>query len=388
MPNQTQPPDGDFVTPPAAQSRGVNEPITRPMEPMMVILVAVVLLMLGVLILFASKGLFDGKSSSSVNSLSELRSEVSAKQSDINRQRLAMGKSANFFGTESAEEIAKRLKGDADTLISLSMTYQQMLSEKETDISAKNAENLRLNQLNQTFVAENARLQGDLQRSLVAASETDMLRRDLANLKLQRDALTAELNNLRKNGASNEELAALQRRYDETLRAKEFFEARVKELEGEQSKGKLFASSENELLPAAVELFRNLRELEGRPDSELTTSYSGLGVKLGANVLQTLTYTSGSSGLAPADEQAIAKIAEEMPEGDLLLVIGYASETGNVENNRKLSSDRATGVAEFYSTLKRQGQLVQAVYLGQTSRFSSRIPERNQLCEIWHIRKK
>jgi outer membrane protein OmpA-like peptidoglycan-associated protein len=77
-----------------------------------------------------------------------------------------------------------------------------------------------------------------------------------------------------------------------------------------------------------------------------------------------------------------------VPEGDLVLAIGYASETGNVDSNRELSSARATAAAELFSGIKRPGQLVQAVYLGQTDRFSSRIPERNQIVELWRIRKK
>jgi outer membrane protein OmpA-like peptidoglycan-associated protein len=141
-------------------------------------------------------------------------------------------------------------------------------------------------------------------------------------------------------------------------------------------------------MPAAVELFRSLRELENRPDSDLTTAYSSLGVKLGANVLHTLAFPTGTSALTPDDEEIIARLGAEIPDGDLMLVIGYASETGNVDGNRTLSSDRATAVAKKFSSIKRPGQLVQAVYLGQTDRFSSRIPERNQLCEIWHIRKK
>jgi len=71
-----------------------------------------------------------------------------------------------------------------------------------------------------------------------------------------------------------------------------------------------------------------------------------------------------------------------------VLIIGYASETGNVDANRTLSSDRATAGAELFSSVKRPAQKVQAVYLGQTDRFSSRIPERNQIVEIWRIRKK
>jgi flagellar motor protein MotB len=59
-----------------------------------------------------------------------------------------------------------------------------------------------------------------------------------------------------------------------------------------------------------------------------------------------------------------------------------------VDGNRTLSSDRATGVAELLTTVKTPGQKVQAVYLGQTDRFGSRIPERNQCCEVWHIRAK
>jgi outer membrane protein OmpA-like peptidoglycan-associated protein len=222
----------------------------------------------------------------------------------------------------------------------------------------------------------------------------DLLRRESDNLKAQRDALSAELAKLRDElaargeSASAADYADLQRRFDETLKAKEFFEARVLELEGELSKAKLFASSESELLPAAVELFRSLRKLEGMPDSEISAAYSSLGVSLGANVLHKLSFATGSSTLSPADEELIRNLVSEVPDGDLVLAIGYASETGNVDNNRTLSSDRATAAAQLYSSVKRPTQPVQAVFLGQTDRFSSRIPERNQIVEIWRIRKK
>jgi outer membrane protein OmpA-like peptidoglycan-associated protein len=222
----------------------------------------------------------------------------------------------------------------------------------------------------------------------------DLLRRESENLKAQRDALSAELAKLRDDlaargeGVAADDYADLQRRFDETLKAKEFFEARVVELESELSKARLFASSESELLPAAVELFRSLRKLEGMPDSEVSAAYSSLGVSLGANVLHKLSFATGSSTLTPADEELIRNLVSEVPDGDLVLAIGYASETGNVDNNRTLSSDRATAAAQLYSSVKRPTQLVQAVFLGQTDRFSSRIPERNQIVEIWRIRKK
>jgi len=243
-------------------------------------------------------------------------------------------------------------------------------------------------------VAELEKLRQQLGNALITSSQLDLLRSENETLKTQRDALSSEIAKLRAElsakgeGVAKEEYDELERRLEEALRAKDFFESRVKELEDQLAKARLFASSENELLPAAVELFRSLRKLEGKADSEISTAYSSLGVSLGANVLHTRHCATGSAGLTPADEDRIRAMVAEIPDGDLLCVVGYASETGNVDNNRTLSSDRATAVAQLFSSVKRPTQLVQAVYLGQTDRFSSRIPERNQIVEVWRIRKK
>ncbi|NJR43219.1 MAG: hypothetical protein HC767_11755 [Akkermansiaceae bacterium] len=94
------------------------------------------------------------------------------------------------------------------------------------------------------------------------------------------------------------------------MRAKEFYENRVKELEGSAEQPKLFASSENELLPAAVELFRSLRELENLPDSDVSSAYSGLGVKLGASVMVKLDFATGSSAISQEDQDSITSKME------------------------------------------------------------------------------
>lgn len=322
--------------------------------------------------------------------VSALQAEANALRSEYNRERVAMGLRPVEGDSEAIEEVAGRVKKDADTLVALATSYQRMLAEKDSELTARNAEILRLERLRQSLSAEITRLQGELQRSMVNGSDNELIRRDLADLKAQRDALAAELNEARQknSGVSAEDYADLKRQLEETQRAKEFFEARVQELEGDLSKAKLFASSENELLPAAVELFRSLRKLENLPDSEISSAYSSLAVALGADVLKTLNFATGSSALAAADDEAVRNFVAEIPDGDLLLAIGYASETGSVDSNRTLSSDRATAAAQLISSVKRPGQLTQAVYLGQTDRFSSRIPERNQLVEIWHIRGK
>jgi outer membrane protein OmpA-like peptidoglycan-associated protein len=238
------------------------------------------------------------------------------------------------------------------------------------------------------------RLQNDLQQALLKASEAEVLRGELGSLKSQRDALVAEITNLRAElsnkptGVPTEEYNQAMRRLEEAQRGRDFFQARVAELESQISQAALFAKNDNELLPAAVELFRRLRRLEGKGEAEISSTYSGLGVELGANVLHSFNFATGSSELGAENESILRRFAGEIPDGDLLFIVGYASETGNVDANRTLSSDRATNAAEFYTTIKRPGQIVQGVYLGQTDRFSSTTPERNQIVELWHIRKK
>ena len=365
---------------------------TKPaMPPMMVLALAIVALLV-VLIFINLRGSGSGKASP--DELAELQAEANALRNQLNRERVALGLRPLEGNAESMDDIATRLKKDADTMVALAGSFQNMLVEKDAEITAKNAELIRSEQLRQTLATESARLQGELQRALVGSSEVDLLRREHAAMKSQRDALSAELANVRQElaqkagGVSSEAFADLKRQLEETQRARAFFEARVAELEGELSKAKLFAKSEDELLPAAVELFRRLRKLEGKSDAEISSAYSSLGVELGANVLHTLNFATGSSELNSADRDVLNRLVNEIPDGDLLLIVGYASETGNVDKNSTLSSDRATAAAEFYSSLKRPGQLVQGVYLGQTDRFSSRIPERNQIVELWQIRKK
>ncbi len=363
--------------------------VSKSSLPPAVALAFVIIALLGVLIVMVLKN-SSLRSPSSEADVVALQAEANALRSEYNRERIAMGLRPLEGDSEPIEEVASRVKKDADTLVALATSYQRMLAEKDSELTARNAEILRLERLRQSLSAEITRVQGELQRALVSGSDNELLRRDLADLKAQRDALAAELNEARQknSGVSAEDHADLKRQLEETQRAKEFFEARVRELEGDLSKAKLFASSENELLPAAVELFRSLRQLENQPDSEISSAYSSLAVKLGANVLKTLNFATGSSTLVTADDEALRNLVAEIPDGDLILAIGYASETGNVDSNRTLSSDRATAAAQLISSVKRPEQLTQAVYLGQTDRFSSRIPERNQLVEIWHIRKK
>jgi outer membrane protein OmpA-like peptidoglycan-associated protein len=377
------------------QPEAANAKLAASINPVLILLfmILAMLIVLAVTVLRQSKA--PGGNTSEDPTVAAIKADLQARRSELNRQRIAMGLAPLETGREPVEDIAKRLKADADTLAGISGKFQQMLAEKDAELSARNAETLRLEKLRQDISQENARLQNELQRALIVSAETERLKMMLADAQAQRDAIGRELATLKEEmavlgaGVSEEEFAELQRRYEETLRSKDFYEARAKELEAKMAQADLFADSEAELMPAAVELFRRLRKLEGHKDSDLTTEYSKVGVDLGANVLHAMTFETGKSELSAADMEKLAAIAaSEVPDGDLTLIIGYASETGNLDANQELSSRRATTAAEHFAKLKRPGQLVQAVYLGQTDRFSSRVPERNQICEVWRIRRK
>lgn len=374
-----------------------TKPSTRPaaqLNPVLVLLFMILAMLIVLAVTVVRRG--GGPTGTPDDpTVAAIRADLDARRSELNRQRMAMGLPPLDGGSEPVEEIAKRLKADADTLAGISGKFQQMLADKDAELSARNADTLRLEKLRQDVSLENGRLQSELQRALIASDGNERLKMMLADSQAQREALAREVATLKEElavagaGVSEDDFADLQRRYEEALRAKDFYEARAKELEEASQKADLFAESENELLPAAVELFRRLRKMEGVKDSDLTTEYSRLGVDLGANVLHTLSFATGSSTLSKEDLSQIDEIVSaEVPDGDLTLVIGYASETGNPEANQNLSSDRATAAAEYFASNKRPGQLVQAVYLGQTDRFSSRVPERNQICEVWRIRRK
>jgi outer membrane protein OmpA-like peptidoglycan-associated protein len=297
-------------------------------------------------------------------------------------------------GSEQIQDIAARLKKDADTMVLLSDRYQQLVDDTHAEMLRKNADLVRSEEARKRESDNYYNLRKELENAKGAAYEAESLRREVADLKATRDAQAKELDALKQQlagvgeMASKDDFADLQRRFEETRRAKDFFESRVRELEAELSKQRLFARSENELLPAAVELFRRLRKLENQSDLEITKAYSAIGVEIGARVVKTMNFVTGSAKMNASDEEPVRQTLAEVADGDMLLVVGYASETGNVDHNRTLSSDRATGVAELLTASKRPGQQVQAVYLGQTDRFGSRFPERNQCCELWHIKGK
>ena len=342
--------------------------------------IAVVLL--GVLVAVSLKDKPEkGSTGTEDPALKEMKGRLQALQDNVNQDRAKLGLSPlyNTGNTESAEAVAKRITDDAATLFALSKGVSDLITAKDAERSQTAKELSEALKRQTSLLEELGAVKRERDEAVIEASTAGTARNQLEKASSSIAALKQEIELLKQAPADFQtRLAAITAERD-TLRA------RIAELEARVSKSSLFAGTESELFSEAVELFRNLRELENKPDSEISQAYSQYGVKMGASVYGRLEFPTGSSDLAPADVQRVEGFPAEAPDNALIIVVGYASETGNVDANRVLSSDRATAVARILDASKKPGQRVQAAYLGQTDRFGSKFPERNQICEVWQI---
>jgi outer membrane protein OmpA-like peptidoglycan-associated protein len=286
-------------------------------------------------------------------------------------------------GSDSPEQIASRLTKDAATLANFSDRFRTLLSEKDTIIADKNTSLLNSEQARQALSSQLGKIQTQLEKALADSGSSDLLRQQLNEARNGLAPLQEKLA-IYSARPTQEELNAAKARIAE-------LQAEIEALKAQPEPAapvKLFAESEADLSPAAQALFRGLASLDDKSDMEISSAYNRFASQFNATFLKDIRFPTSSSQLNPADKFALGDSVANLPDGALLLVVGYASTTGNADANRLLSSDRATQVASNLDIAKPGNQVVQAVFLGQTARFSSRIPERNQVCEIWQINPK
>lgn len=217
------------------------EKIARSVEKANPIVLLLFMIMITIVVLAAIKLRGNNPNDSDIRSddpvMAALKADLDARRTELNRQRIAMGLPPLEGGSEPIEDIAKRLKSDTDTLVGLAGRFQQMLGDKDAENSRSNSKLLTLEKRSQDISLENSRLQAEMNRALLAASEADQLRKSVADIQAQRDAISNELAVNRSKLAEAagsvdaQDYGDLQRRYDEVLRSKAFFENRVKELE-------------------------------------------------------------------------------------------------------------------------------------------------------------
>jgi len=308
--------------------------------------------------------------------LRDAKARVQMLQTSLNQERSKLGLSP-LYGqtTEAADAVVARLTEDAATLASMAKGVKDLIAKKDIELDQRTKEWTDAVKLQGVLREQMNKLQAELNKALIDGSDATGLRNQLEAANKRIISLSDEIRRLSAGSGAIGEITA----------ERDQLRARVAELESQLSQATLFASSESELLKDAVALVRSLRELENKSDSDINTAYSQFVTKLGSTRLGNIDFPTGVSDIAPELHEKIAQFQMEAPDNALLLVVGYASETGNVDGNRTLSSERATAVARVLDQVKKPGQRVQAVYLGQTDRFGSKFPERNQISEVWQI---
>ncbi len=213
-------------------------PARKPPGPVTV-MVFVIFALLAVLLAVQFRGRAEPQGDRESAELAELRAELEASRAELNRQLMEAGLPPRQGGPESVDEIAARLRSDVDSLASIAGKFQEMLAERASIGSTRDAELLEAEKSRQALVGEVSRLRHELEAARQAGGENEGLREQLDRLEAERESLAAELSQARAELAKQAEApdaadyADLQRRYEEARNAKEFFEARVAELEQE-----------------------------------------------------------------------------------------------------------------------------------------------------------
>ncbi len=341
------------------------------------ILAVVVALLAGYLI----ANNLNGKKDDTQRDLYSAQAELASRTAAINAERARQGlPPIEGVGQDSPEQIASRLTKDAATLANLSDRFRSLLSEKEAAIAEKNNSLITAETARQSLTSQLAKLQNQLDKVLTDGASTDGIRRQLDEARNDLATLQAKLAEYSSRPTA-EEMALAKARIAELETQSEALKATPPPT----ADPKLFAENPADIHPDAQALFRALSELENKADLEMASAYNHFPSQYGATKLREISFPADSAQLNPSDKLALGDALAKLPEGAIILVVGYVSGTGDANANRRLSSDRATEVAANIDMAKPGNQAVQAVFLGQTKRFSSSIAERNQVCEVWQI---
>lgn len=381
MPEETPAPE--IETPHETTEPVVAEtttPITQLPQSVLILGGAAVILLVVVLVIsLAPKK--SGEKEGSSNDLKSMQAEIQLLKENNDRVRAGLGMSpvTDTSDLESADKVAIRIRQDTDTLTVLAKKASEMIGSKDDELSARNK---LLNDAQQAqkalsdqIVALRQELNGVNRKNI----DTSSLQSQLQSAMQKISDLSAQVQDLRQAPVD------LQRRLNEASQQRDLFERQVRELQAKLAKINIFAGSEADIQKDAQVLYRALLALEGQAQMEISRAYSQYGATLGSTALDRVAFATGSAELGPDDIEKLRAHIETAPDNAFFFVVGYASKTGSVDDNRKLSSARATAVASALADLKKPAQRVQAAYLGQTDRFGATPPELNQVCELWQI---
>ena len=300
---------------------------------------------------------------------------------------------------QNPDALISQIKDDTDALgrlLNANAGDAAMLRSAQDSAATLSRRNTDLeNQLRQ-YQAAAARV-GGLESELASTRQSlagsidkasaDSLREQLSLARLERDRLQNELAQIRANQGGMVERnvhALVLAELSELRTGNAALRAENQRLLAEGAGDKLFVTKDD-LSPRAVALYRELKRIESENHLARQQTYTRIDSQLNASVGEAITFKTGKADIAREHEAKLKSMALAAKENSFFLVVGYASPSGDSMSNQELSSQRATRVASMVNYLKKQGQAVQAVYLGEGNRFGPNDGP-NQVCEVWEIR--
>lgn len=139
------------------------------------------------------------------------------------------------------------------------------------------------------------------------------------------------------------------------------------------------------LTPRARQICAEILSWEGLEPAELEKARAELQSTLGARALVKVKFGSGVYTVGRSDLDSLGVAIEDTQDFSLLLAVGFADTGGDEALNREIGSQRASNTAASLQQFVRRGQIVEAVYLGQTARFGEKAE--NRTVEIWELRR-
>ncbi len=144
----------------------------------------------------------------------------------------------------------------------------------------------------------------------------------------------------------------------------------------------LLVNDPNKLNPEFKPPFIRLREMADNTTAREKV-YAEVAKEGKFQVLLRVPFQNASAYVSGEFQGKIKELVKNAGKGSKFLVVGYASTDGSADSNQKLSSQRASNVAQQISDGADSN--TQAVYFGQTSRFSAELPP-NRVVEVWQIK--
>lgn len=380
-----------------------------------VIILLAMLILVAVLVVMNMSG--KGTSTAQQERLDELQKRVDEREQELRSQGYDIP-----TNTASLDELASRISRDALSLQSSTEQLQSTLSAKDRELRQTKSELEASIKINERHGAESVKLREQLAQLQSQQSQVTFLAQQVNDLKNQLNeknqqilelgsrpdgtelneaqkelnevllknkdllAKVSELTSLNNSMISPSEVQSLKDQIAKLTPENEDLKLTVQVLRAQIDREKLYVQSADQLLPAAAKLYRELEKLEDLNQEQLKAAYTRIGEQLNARIIKDVHFQTGKANVGFSDQADIKDRLADISPDSSLLIVGYASKTGNEDQNRELSAQRSATTASVTHHLLNEKSNVHAVYLGQTARFSEN-PEENQICEIWEIRK-